>query len=315
MLVAGPGYNPRNPVITGGGPLFNLEFDNRELESDLSRTMRTAGDWLQRYAKARSASAVASQARPEREYIPSGMLPASWVWSKMLGEQTSWHNLTKRLPKVREGEVIAWRKSTGAMPSQVPTMNQISAFRRSHVLSPVTGTYVRSVQQDDPIRKHWQRYVDNLQPTIRPGSAADNILHFVREYRKFAYSLDHRSRYFREAAETLGNIAVRLNGLNFPPSSTGTLKPRTGRPGFQPQISGTISAELTPSEETYALEVSSIPDATWSVDVAFIEEAVALRLLGCLLGVLAGYMSVADFINDTSALIDNLQAFYTFLRS
>lgn len=171
-------------------------------ESNLSRTLRTVGPLLQKYGKARSAASMASNARPERVYVPSGMLLSSWVPVKVTGGDTSFQNLTRGLPKVREGEINTWRAATEAPRSHRPTMSDISAFRRSNAMS-LMGQMHANLAQNPAFGSQW--IAKHLSPTLRAGSAVETAARLTRPVAEASVS-DQYTRPVRGAVETLDRL-------------------------------------------------------------------------------------------------------------
>lgn len=180
------------------------------LDSNFSRTLRTAGSLLKRYAEARSAAAVAASARPERACVPMGMLTTKWLAAKATGESTSLESLTRGLPKVREGEITAWREATGAARSHRPTMNDIASFRRSNAVSPVGPMYAKFAQ-NQASESQWA--MKHLSPTFRAGSPAETLEHLAHPFAG-ASTLTQRTRPLRKAAETLDRLTRPFAGAS-----------------------------------------------------------------------------------------------------
>jgi hypothetical protein len=122
--------------------------------------------------------------------------------AKVTGGNTSFQSLTKGLPKVREGEINAWRAATGVARSHRPTMKDIAAFRKSDALSPVGQMHARFAQ-NVAFETPWQQATRTIRPALGVGSAMETLNRLNRPLVGVAEALERRTRPFREAAEIL----------------------------------------------------------------------------------------------------------------
>lgn len=221
---------------------YNPDLNILGLESSFSRAMRTVGPLLSKYAQAKSEANAVARARPERTYVPSGLLLSSWVAAKATGRDTSFQSLTRGLPKVRESEITAWRAATGAARSHRPTMNDISAFRRSNVLTPM-GQVHMNLAQNQVFGSQW--IAKHLSPTLKTGSAAEIAVRLAQPF-TISSALERRTRPFMLAAE-------ELNRRILPFKEASELLEQRLRP-------------VRGAAEALANHMNTVKDTTWTQD-------------------------------------------------